>query len=460
MIILENANSSAMDRTKAFRAFAEQQATAEVTVPPLLLPRGERRLYIRHTLIEDNFYRIHNRPEGAQAKFAKLTDSMFSFFRGTALLYYRDYAGSDAHLPTVLTIGDVHPENFGVMPNEDGAPFFGLNDFDEAYFAPFSWDVKRGAVGFNIVARNHGLSRSKRRKIVKAFVKAYLQGLLDFARDDREKWHQYRIDNSPPMIRKLLESARTDRKDFLQKWVDLDKGRFVASKKIVPYSKHIKKFQKIINDYRKNGDFTRSGRAGHFTVKDVAIKKDSGTASLGLDRYFVLIDGATDDPRDDIILELKQTRQSALHGLVPDSSITTKGKAERIVDSHQVHLVGGDPYYGQATIDGESFLVRERSPYKDDIDVDDLNKKELKEYAGICGQTLAQAHARSDEDSGVMKGNAELNIINAIIPKVFCADVARFAEVAVKRIRADYKLFKKDYAKGAFQFVAGSEHEN
>ena len=456
MIIIENANSSATDRSEAFRTFAKHQAKASVTVPPLLLPREERRLYIRHTLIEDNLYRIHNRPEGAQAKFAKITESMFSFFRGTALLYYRDYAGSDAHLPTVLTIGDVHPENFGVMPNEDGAPFFGLNDFDEAYFAPFSWDVKRGAVGFNIVARSHGLSRSKRRKIVKAFVKGYLQGLLEFARDDSEKWHQFRIDNSPSMIQELLKSARTDRKDFLQKWIELDKGRFVASKKIIPYSKHIKKFQKIIDNYRKNGDFTRSGRAGHFTVKDVAIKKGSGTASLGLDRYFVLVDGPTDDPCDDIILELKQARQSALHGLVPDSSSTPDGKAERIVDSHQVHLVGGDPYYGQATIDGESFLVRERSPYKDDIDVGDLNKKELKEYARICGYTLSQAHARSDEDSGVMEGNAELTILNSIIPAVFCTDVARFAEAAVKRIHADYKLFKKDYARGAFQFAAES----
>ena len=34
------------------------------------------------------------------------------------------------------------------MPNEDGAPFFGVNDFDEAWVAPFSYDVKRGAVGF------------------------------------------------------------------------------------------------------------------------------------------------------------------------------------------------------------------------------------------------------------------------------------------------------------------------
>lgn len=58
-------------------------------------------------------------PEGAQAKFDKLVKSAFVFFRGTALIFYRDYAGMDAHLPQVFTIGDVHPENFGVMPNSN-----------------------------------------------------------------------------------------------------------------------------------------------------------------------------------------------------------------------------------------------------------------------------------------------------------------------------------------------------
>jgi hypothetical protein len=57
------------------------------------------------------------------------------------------------------------------------------------------------------------------------------------------------------------------------------------------------------------------------------------------------------------------------------------------VTAHNIHLVGGDPYYGRVHIDDKPFLVRERSPYKDDIDVDELDKKELKKYADICGRT-------------------------------------------------------------------------
>lgn len=454
MLIIPDIQAADRDRTEEFRAFAEKRAEGAVVIPPLLLPPEERRLYVRRTMREDHQFRIHNRPEGAQAKFDKLTKSLFTFFRGTALLFYRDYAGIDSELPVVLTIGDVHPENFGVMPNEDGAPFFGVNDFDEAYFAPFSYDVKRGAVGFYIVAWEQDFKKKTRRKVVRSFVKGYLEGLKAFARDNREKWHEYRIDNSPKMIRKLLEDAQRGRTDFLTEWIDLEKERFVSSDEIVPHSKYISKFQKIVDAYLEKNPIEQEGKADDFfKVKDVAIKKDSGTASLGLDRYFVLIKGPTDDAADNIILEMKQSRRSALFGLVPELEKADDDEAERILQSHKIHLVGGDPYYGQVEIDDESFLVRERSPFKDDIDVDDLDKDELKEYAHICGATLAQTHARSDEDTGIMDGDAEQRILSSVEPTVFCKDVVRFATVASKRLKRDHKAFKHDHKLGAFNFL-------
>jgi uncharacterized protein (DUF2252 family) len=166
-----------VDRSEAYKAYAEGRANGEIILPPLFLSKHERRLHVRRTLREDHQRRIHNRPEGAQVKFDKLAESAFSFFRGTALLYYRDYAGTDAHLPLVITIGDVHPENFDVMPNEDGAPIFGVNDFDEAWVAPFSYDVKRGAVGSYIAAKQKGLKKKHRRQVIGSFVNGYLKAL-------------------------------------------------------------------------------------------------------------------------------------------------------------------------------------------------------------------------------------------------------------------------------------------
>lgn len=445
------------DRSAQFREYAERRSRGSVETPPLQLTPHERRLYVRQTLLEDHRARIENRPDGAQLKFDTLAGDPFLFFRGTALLYYRDHAGTDAHLPIVFTVGDVHPGNFGVMPNSDGAPFFGVNDFDEAWAAPFSYDVKRGAVGFWIAAKETGERKKDRRRVVRSFVDGYLTALRAYSIDNRSSTFQFRLDNSPRMIRSLLERAMTDRDAFLTKMVDLETSRFRPSRKRVPHSSHVAAFQKVVDRYIKDNDLGDVPRPkSFFRVLDVARRKGSGTASLGLDRFWVLVEGWDPDPARSVVLEFKQARRSALHGLVPANDFTSEERdeesARRIVTAHEVHLVGGDPLYGFAEIDGRSFLVRERSPYKDEIEVAELDLDEMIEYAHVCGQALAQPHARSDAETGIMEGNAETRILSSIMPELFCHDVVEFAELASRRVYADHAMFRSDQRCGAFRY--------
>lgn len=440
-------------RRDLFAQYAERVAKEEVVVPPYVLPPEHRRRHVRQTLREDHEERLENLPEAARQKFDKMTASPFVFFRGTALLFYRDMAGTDADLPYVLAVGDVHPENFGVMPSADGTPFFGLNDFDEAYIAPYTWDLKRGAVGFNLAQKQNGGSRKQRKKVVQDFVRGYLEGLRAFAADDREMTYQMRAENSPKLIRELLENAGKTREQFLSKLLADDRIHFAPSKKIEPISHRREEFQRAIDDYAARDERDRSTRDGHFHVHDVAIKRGSGTASLGLHRYYVLIDGPEPDLDESVVLEVKQARDSALTGLVPpERGVDVEGHAERIVTSHAVHLVGGDPYYGHAEIDGHSFLIRERSPYKDSLDIVDLGHGQLREYARVCGFILAQAHARSDEDTGLLAGSVEHRILENVLPEVLVKDTARWAEDMAQRVVADWKTFRKDHAMGAFRF--------
>jgi uncharacterized protein (DUF2252 family) len=233
MLIIHHPRDAEHDWTGAFLDFARRRARGEVLLPPPMLPPDERRLHVRESLREDHRLRIESRPEGAQAKFQELATSPFAFFRGTALLDYRDHAGIDAGLPIVFSVGDVHPENFGVMPNAGGAPFCGINDFDQASMAPLTYDVKRGAVGFHLLCRQQQFAKKARKRVVRARVGGYLEGLRAFAQDDRERWFQYRIDSSPPMIRSLLKTARRERPEFLAKMVELEKERFRATEKVV-----------------------------------------------------------------------------------------------------------------------------------------------------------------------------------------------------------------------------------
>lgn len=449
------ASRKAEGRVQGFRQLAHRVANGEQVIHPMLLTGQSRREHVRSTLREDHATRIQQRSHGAEEKFGKLADDFFKFFRGTALLFYRDMAGQDAHMPSVMALGDVHPENFGIMPDKNGVPIFGLNDFDEAIYAPFTWDIKRGAVGFWIAAREvAGMKRKKRRKIVEKFVKGYLEAMGRYAERATEKNDDYRMDNSPKVIRTLFKEAWEERKSWL--WDDYLEPSglgFKPTEELQPVSSEREKFQKAINDLAKANGIEGQERIGELKVKDVCVRHGQGTASLGLPRYYVLIEGPSKDATDDLIIEFKRARRSALEGLTPPSDFMAGDKADRIAHAQAVQLAHGDVFYGAAEIDGESFMTRERAPFRDDIDLDELSYATWKEYAKVCGAALAQAHALSD-DLGQIDYDVEPSIVEAANPQaLFIDDILRFTAEAADRLKADHKLFREDYRDGAFDSI-------
>lgn len=442
-------------RVDQFRRLADAAAAGRLVMLPRLLRGHDRRMHVRQTLREDHVTRIARHDEDAQVKFDKLAGSLYSFFRGTALLFYRDMAGEDAWMPTVLTLGDVHPENFGVMPNANNVPIFGVNDFDEAYYAPFTWDLKRGTVGFMIAADEvGGYGKKKQRKIAKRFVEGYIDGIRRFADEGAEKEYEIRIDNAPELIRDLIADAMQDRAEWLEDdYLDEHKRGFRANEELVPLPSRRDEFQDVLHRLIDENDIDPPDRAGELKLKDVAMRRGQGTASLGLPRYYLLVEGPRKDSTDDLIIELKQARPSALEGLVPRNDFDFDEPGERITHAQTVQLVRGDVFYGGIEHEGVSFMSRERAPYRDDIDLDDLSKSEWKVYAKICGRALAHAHALSDE-VGHIDHDIEPMIIKSIgPPELFVDDIVRFADEASDRVRRDHELFGADHELGAFRMV-------
>ena len=441
-----------VSRLDDFRRLAEARARGEFLMLPRMLTGDDRRLHVRQTLREDHRSRIASGADDARLKFDKLVDSLFAFFRGTALLFYRDMAGEDSWMPTVLTLGDVHPENFGVMPNADDVPIFGVNDFDEAYYAPFTWDLKRGAVGFMVAADEvAGHGRKRQRRIARRFVEGYIEAICRFAEEGSEQDQEMRADNAPKLIRDLIEDAHEDRSQWLEDdYLDEYKKGFRSDDELVPVSGRCREFQEAIDRLVSANGIDPPARAGQMRVKDVAIRRGQGTASLGLDRYYTLIEGPRADGTDDLILELKQARPSALAGLVPPTDYEVRAPGQRIAHAQTVQLARGDIFFGSVEFDGKSFMVRERAPYREDIDLEDLSKSEWKSYAGICGRSLAHAHALSDE-TGELNDDVEPQIVAAIgPPELFVDDIVRFAAEAADRVRRDHAAFRADHRLGAF----------
>ena len=73
----------------------------------------------------------------------RMSASPFAFYRGTAAIMAADQATDPHSGILVASCGDAHLSNFGLYASPQRALMFDLNDFDEAAWAPWEWDVKR-----------------------------------------------------------------------------------------------------------------------------------------------------------------------------------------------------------------------------------------------------------------------------------------------------------------------------
>lgn len=118
-------------------------------------------------------------PAAFRVKFRKMAASAFAFYRGTAGLFYdleQDKRGGpylDERTSRVWIHGDLHAENFGTYMDAQGRLIFNVNDFDEAYVGPFTWDLKRFAASVALIGYAKALSDDQITELVRIYAGAY-----------------------------------------------------------------------------------------------------------------------------------------------------------------------------------------------------------------------------------------------------------------------------------------------
>ena len=111
-------------------------------------------------------------------KHDRMKKSPFIFLRATFFRWARrieavcpDLAGA----PAVLSVGDVHVENFGTWRDAEGRLVWGINDFDEAADIPYPFDLVRLATSAFLVPN----SPLPQRDVADAILAGYREGLAD-----------------------------------------------------------------------------------------------------------------------------------------------------------------------------------------------------------------------------------------------------------------------------------------
>ena len=145
-------------------------------------------------------------------KHEQMAAALFPFFRATFYRWVQVWPEACADLdrvPHILSVGDLHVENFGTWRDTDGRLVWGVNDFDEACVYPYTMDLVRLATSALVAAREEHLTM-KPKESVAAILAGYEQemeeGGCPFILGERHEW-----------LRAIAESKLRDPVVFWQK---------------------------------------------------------------------------------------------------------------------------------------------------------------------------------------------------------------------------------------------------
>ncbi|SCG35318.1 DUF2252 domain-containing protein [Micromonospora halophytica] len=399
-------------------------------------------------------------PVAFRRKFRKMAATPFAFYRGSASLFYADQLGDfaddrflDERTSRVWIHGDLHAENFGTYMNASGQLVFNVNDFDEAYVGPFSWDLKRFAASVALLCYAKALSDRVISDLVDGFARSYLTELRAIAAGGDDAIGSITLDNADGVLRRVLQQARLNtRVDLLatQTTVDNYERRFSLGDGVYQVDPETRaKVCAAFEDYLGTlPEPTTRLRPVAAHVKDVVLRKGVGIGSAGLPSYNLLLEGHTQALENDVVIYMKQAQVPAVARHIDDERVRGyfRHQGHRTAESQRALQAHADPWLGFTELDGAGQLVAEVSPYAADLDWADVNEPE--ELAGVLtdlGRAVARMHSVADDESShdLVDYSTEESIVAAVGDDVdgFVAHLVDFAHAYGVRAREDHQLF-------------------
>ena len=435
----------AMDRPDPIALLQEQDATREADLVP-----------VRH---------------------GRMMVSPFTFYRGGAKIMAADLKDTPRAGLNVQLCGDAHLSNFGFYASPERRLLFDVNDFDETLPGPFEYDVKRMAASFTVASRNNGYTKAETKAAARASVAAYREAMADFAQmRTMDIWYAHLAEeeiaaavrstaNVKAVKRDIkrgernIEKARTrDSLQALSKLAEIVDGtyRIVSQPPIVVPMRDLADTYGLSPDvveaavhaqfraYRETLRADRRDLLERFQVVDVA-RKVVGVGSVGTRAFIVLLQGR--DEGDPLFLQVKEATTSVLEDHLPKSRYTQHG--ERVVQGQRRMQAASDVFLGwtRGRDTSRYFYWRQLRDMKGSALVELLSPTALEFYAGLCGWTLARAHARCGDPVAISAylGNSD----------AFDRAIVDFAKRYADQNERDYRTFVEGIESGRLAALEG-----
>jgi uncharacterized protein (DUF2252 family) len=158
-----------------------------------------------------------------------------------------------------------------------------------------------------------------------------------------------------------------------------------------------------------------------------------GVGSVGTRCFAALFIGR--DEKDPLFLQVKEAEKAVLEAVLPSSRYARHGR--RVVEGQRLMQTSSDIFLGwsSAKTNDREFYWRQLKDMKASANVDSMDQKGLLGYAGICGFTLARAHARSGDEVAIAAYMGKSD--------TFIKAMTRFAETYADQAEADYAVFRE-----------------
>lgn len=398
-------------------------------------------------------------------KYTQMLESPFRFFRGSAYLFYYDVTTapsvfhSDESRPTWI-MGDMHMDNFGAFQDETGTIVYDVNDFDEGYVGSYLYDLLRMSVSIGLYLDEQHIEAGIQEEIIENFLRSYIKQLKRFQKGKDDAFTlQFTKDNTKGPIKRVLKKLeKRQRTQLLEDLTEIVDGRrvFHFTDEVVPVSKEeLEGISLLLPNYH---------------ISDIAMKYGTGTASIGLKRYYILVQDQKDAAGEgDLILEMKEARMSIPSYFLPVYETFWRlfqHQGARVVGTQRAMHHLEDPHLHYVTFNGQEYYIRERSPYKKKVKAKDYKiTDDFFITVETMGKIAAKIHARADIDySDVFTYHSEDEILSRIgqHEELLVKNTVLQAMQYKKLVYVDYALFKA-WVKARFNFedevAAGEEND-
>ena len=347
----------------------------------------------------------------------RMAESAFTFYRGTAKVMAADLAGTPATGLTSQLCGDAHLSNFGSFGTPTREQIFDTNDFDETLPGPWEWDLKRLVASFVLAGRDNEFDDADTHEITSTAVVGYQNAMAKYTTmTTLDVWYAHLT------LQQIMDALpkKKDRKYVAKRATkSRSKGSMKALKKLaekVDGNSRIKSDPPLIiplrdlpvedspdemrrvaersfAEYKGTLADNRRVLIDKYHIVDIALKV-VGVGSVGTRCLIVLLEA--NDDTDPLFLQIKEATASVLEDYLPKSTYTHHG--ERVVRGQRLMQVSSDIFLGWSVGGaGHAFYWRQLYDMKGSADIARMSPRLLKQYAQICGWTLAHSHARAGD---------------------------------------------------------------